>query len=82
MGITQFNELAGACFRHESPCSSGRLAIVLNGVVISAPTIQAESFKRDQIQISGNFTEKEAKDLYDAVSDATHGVLPWIKTQC
>ncbi len=26
-------------------------------------------------------TEKEAKDLYDAVSDAIHGVLPWIKTQ-
>jgi HEPN domain-containing protein len=26
-------------------------------------------------------TEKEAKDLYDAVSDASHGVLPWIKSQ-
>lgn len=26
-------------------------------------------------------TETEAKDLYAAVSDATHGVLTWIKTQ-
>jgi HEPN domain-containing protein len=26
-------------------------------------------------------TEIEAKDLYAAVSDATHGVLTWIKTQ-
>jgi hypothetical protein len=26
-------------------------------------------------------TEAEAKGLYDAVSDATHGVLTWIKTQ-
>jgi hypothetical protein len=26
-------------------------------------------------------TEKEAKDLYNAVSDPTHGVLSWLKTQ-
>ena len=26
-------------------------------------------------------TEAEAKDLYAAVADATHGVLTWIKTQ-
>lgn len=26
-------------------------------------------------------TEIEAKGLYEAVSDANHGVLPWIKTQ-
>jgi HEPN domain-containing protein len=26
-------------------------------------------------------TEAEARGLYDAVSDAMHGVLPWIKTQ-
>lgn len=26
-------------------------------------------------------TEAEARALYDAVADAAHGVLPWIKTQ-
>jgi hypothetical protein len=26
-------------------------------------------------------TEAEARELYDAVADATHGVLSWIKTQ-
>jgi preprotein translocase subunit SecD len=31
--------------------------------VVSAPTIQQASFQRDQIQISGSFTESEAKDL-------------------
>ena len=26
-------------------------------------------------------TESEARKLYDAITDATNGVLPWIKTQ-
>lgn len=62
-GINAFNEVAGRCFNHDQTCPTGQLAIELDGVVQSAPTIQAQSFKRDQINISGSFTQREAKDL-------------------
>ena len=41
----------------------GQLAIVLDSVVQSAPSINEPSYEADQIQISGSFTESEAKDL-------------------
>jgi preprotein translocase subunit SecD len=61
--IDQFNAMAAECFSRAATCPSGQLAIVLDSEVISAPTIQQASFQRDQIQISGDFTEQEAKDL-------------------
>lgn len=74
-GIKEFNELAAQCANPvPGICSpvgvnsstqqpAGAVAIVLDGVVVSAPTIQTASFERDKVQISGNFTEREAKDL-------------------
>lgn len=62
-GIDQFNAVAAECFSKTPTCPSGQLAIVLDSRVVSAPTIQQASFERDQIQISGAFTESEAKDL-------------------
>jgi preprotein translocase subunit SecD len=62
-GIDQFNEIASKCFSADAECPSGQLAIVLDSVVQSAPQIQDPSYSRDQIQISGSFTESEAKDL-------------------
>jgi len=62
-GIAEFNAMASECFSRQATCPSGQLAIVLDSVVVSAPTIQQPSFERDQIQISGSFTESEAKDL-------------------
>jgi preprotein translocase subunit SecD len=62
-GIDGFNALAKECHSHSQACPSGQLAITLDGQVVSAPTIQEETFSRDQIQISGSFTESEAKDL-------------------
>ena len=41
----------------------GRLGIVLDAVVLSAPTIKQANFDPDQIQISGSFTKDEAKAL-------------------
>ncbi len=61
--IGLFNAMAAECFSKAPTCPSGQLAIVLDSVVVSAPTIQQASFQRDQIQISGNFSESEAKDL-------------------
>ncbi len=62
-GIAEFNAMAAECFSRLPACPSGQLAIVLDSVVVSAPTIQQASFQRDQIQISGSFSESEAKDL-------------------
>lgn len=61
--IDDFNQIAGACFNRQPVCPTGQLAIVLDGRVVSAPNINAPSFAADQISISGNFDEDEAKDL-------------------
>ena len=73
-GIEAFNALAATCATPSATCPAsglssetgqpvGSVAIELDGVVQSAPTIQAASFQRDQVVISGNFAEEEAKDL-------------------
>jgi preprotein translocase subunit SecD len=61
--IDSFNKMAADCFSHSPTCPSGQLAIVLDSNVVSAPTIQQPSFTRDQISISGSFSQREAKDL-------------------
>jgi preprotein translocase subunit SecD len=62
-GIDQFNDIAAQCSPPSETCPTGRLAIVLDSVVKSAPTIQAPSFAADDIAITGEFTESDAKDL-------------------
>lgn len=73
-GIAGFNALAATCVPASATCPPsgisqqsgqpvGSVAIELDGIVQSAPTIQAASFQRDQVVISGSFTEAEAKDL-------------------
>lgn len=62
-GIDRFNSAAAQCNPPSQVCPTGQLAIVLDSVVQSAPTIQAPAFARDQIVISGDFSEDEAKDL-------------------
>jgi preprotein translocase subunit SecD len=58
-----FNEVAAACFGRTAECPTGRLAIVLDGEVQSAPTIQEPSFGGEGLTISGSFTERQARDL-------------------
>jgi preprotein translocase subunit SecD len=73
-GIDEFNALAATCSPASATCPpssinqdtgqpAGAVAIELDGVVQSAPTIQAASFSRDQVVISGSFDESQAKDL-------------------
>jgi len=67
-GIDKFNAVAAKCFSGAPECPAaaggkGRLAIVLDSEVLSAPSINEANFNRDQIQISGSFTEDEAKNL-------------------
>ncbi|MEM9893971.1 MAG: protein translocase subunit SecD [Actinomycetota bacterium] len=74
-GIDQFNAAASQCFSGTAICPSsgvdsvsgqqqpGRLAIVLDGRVVSAPAIQQPVFSRTGIEITGDFTDEEAEDL-------------------
>jgi preprotein translocase subunit SecD len=61
--IADFNVIAAECFNGGPSCPTRQLAIVLDGRVVSAPSINAPSFDADGISISGDFTEGEAKDL-------------------
>jgi preprotein translocase subunit SecD len=71
-GIDGFNELAADCFNGTEACPPtgmgegaprGAVAIELDGIVQSAPTINAATFGRSAIQISGDFTQEEAQQL-------------------
>jgi preprotein translocase subunit SecD len=62
-GIDRFNATAAQCNPPSQACPTGQLGIVLDSTVQSAPTIQAPRYERDQIRITGEFTEGEAKDL-------------------
>jgi preprotein translocase subunit SecD len=62
-GINQWNEVAARCYSGAGDCITRRLAIVLDGQVVSAPTIQTPSFDRSNISITGDFTEDEARNL-------------------
>lgn len=63
-----WNNLASQCFNGLPTCPSlsnqggGQLAIVLDGVIQSAPTVNAPSFS-DTVSITGRFTQDEAEDL-------------------
>lgn len=61
--IDDFNTIAAECFNAGPSCPTRQLAIVLDGRVVSAPSINAPSFDADGISISGDFSESEAKDL-------------------
>jgi preprotein translocase subunit SecD len=62
-GIDAFNAVASTCLPPSRTCPTGQLAITLDGVVLSAPTIRAPSFERDQITISSNDDEARARQI-------------------
>lgn len=61
-GVAYWNLLAGQCFNRTATCPTGQLAIVLDGVVQSAPNVNQPVFD-DQVSITGSFTEEEARSL-------------------
>jgi len=67
-GIDAFNAIAGDCFARTAKCPTGQLAILSEGVVLSAPSVQEPRFERDQVQITGDFTEAEARQLAERLS--------------
>ena len=74
-GQDTWNALATECFNRTPTCPStdptgtqeGQLAIVLDGVVQSAPTVNQPVFD-DFVSITGSFTEDEARQLTDVIN--------------
>lgn len=62
-GADLWNALTTKCFNRDAVCPTGQIAIVLDGRVISAPVVQEAIFSGGTVQISGDFTEGEARDL-------------------
>jgi len=61
-GEDVWNALAKKCFDGGEECPTKQVAIILDGQVISAPVVQTPDFN-GSVQITGDFTEKEARDL-------------------
>jgi preprotein translocase subunit SecD len=78
-GVDLWNQLASQCYNHDqTTCPAGQLAIELDGVIISAPTVQEPQFNGD-VSITGKFSEREAKNLARVLKS---GSLPvQMKTQ-
>jgi len=62
-GADLWNKLATKCYAGGADCPSKAVAIILDGEVISAPTVQTPTFDNGSVQISGSFSQTEAKDL-------------------
>lgn len=61
-GQLVWNELSRLCFGGSPECPTGRLAIVLDDIIQSAPTVQTDNFE-GTVQITGDFSEDEVRDL-------------------
>ena len=62
-GADLWNALTTKCFNRDATCPTARVAIALDGKVISAPTVQEAVFTGGNVQISGDFSQSEARDL-------------------
>ena len=71
-GADLWNIGAAQCFAKSMTCPTGRMAIVLDGVVQSAPSVNQPSFSGG-VDITGNFKESEAKELARVLKS---GALP------
>jgi preprotein translocase subunit SecD len=58
-----FNQVSAECFSRGPTCPTGQLAIVIDGEVQSAPSINEPSFTGQGLTISGNFDQSRADDL-------------------
>ena len=62
-GADVWNALTSRCFGRDASCPTAQIAIVLDGEVLSAPVVQEAVFSGGEVQITGNFTEQDARDL-------------------
>ncbi|MEO7398017.1 MAG: protein translocase subunit SecD [Ilumatobacteraceae bacterium] len=67
-----WNRLASSCFNGDETCPTRRLAIELDGVIQSAPTVNEANFSTS-VQITGQFSQGEASKLAQVLNS---GALP------
>ncbi len=77
-GIAAFNAVATQCFDVAPTCPDhgagrGQLAILVDGDLVMAPTVNQSTFERDQLVITGDFDEAEARAVAAAL---TGGAAP------
>jgi hypothetical protein len=75
-GADQLNVLASMCFERNSDCPTGRLAIEVDGLIVSSPSVNVPEFL-GSVQITGTFTEAEARHLAAVLVAGAIGV-EWI----
>lgn len=61
--LEAFNEAAADCDARARSCPTGRLAIIVDGQVLAAPTVEQPSYDPDQIQLAGRLDEAGAREL-------------------
>jgi hypothetical protein len=66
-GEALWNALASDCYNATATCPTRQLAIELDGLIISAPTVQQPEFS-GTVQITGAFTETQATALADVLN--------------
>lgn len=68
-GTGSFNAFAPGCVANDPSCPTGQVAIVVDGVVLSALEVADASYVSDEIQIvGGEMDEGEARNLAAALS--------------
>lgn len=67
-GKAQFAEVTGQIARGNTDFSIGRMAIVLDGKLISSPTVR-ERINSDSARITGSFNQREAFELANALNN-------------
>jgi SecD/SecF fusion protein len=67
-GRRQFAEVTSQIASQNSEFSIGRLAIVLDGRLVSSPTVR-ERINSDSARITGSFTQREAFELANALNN-------------
>jgi len=71
-GEDVWNNLAGQCYNRQATCPTGQIAIELDGELQSVAEVQEPTFSGN-VQISGTFSESEARDLAKVMNS---GSLP------
>ena len=71
-GLDVWNQLAAQCASGSATCPARQLAIELDGEIVSAPTVSDTNFSNG-VQITGKFSESEAKELANVLRS---GSLP------
>lgn len=73
IGIDAFNAIAASCVALGDACPTGQVALVVDGEVVTAPTIQTATFEVDEIVITGNWDRAQAEDVARMISAGSHG---------